>query len=175
MTDSFVTPWTIACSSAHGIFQARILEWVVIFFSRGSSWPRDWTCVSCITGRFFTAEPPGKPTMWNSRVDESQVRIKFAGRNINNFRYADDTTPMAESVEEQKSILMRMKEWKSWLETQHWKKQNVVSDPITSWWVERERMEVVTDFIFLGSKTTAVAAAMKLKNTCSLEEKLWPT
>ena len=57
-------------SSVHGILQARILEWVAIPFSRGSSWPRDWTQVSCITGRFFPSEPPGKPQQW---IDQHQI------------------------------------------------------------------------------------------------------
>ena len=57
--------------------------------------------------------------MWNARLDESQARIKIAGRNINNLRYADDTIFMAESKEELKILLMKVEEWKSWLETQH--------------------------------------------------------
>ena len=57
--------------------------------------------------------------MWNARLDESQARIKIAGRNINNLRYADDTIFMAESKEELKRLLMKVEEWKSWLETQH--------------------------------------------------------
>ena len=110
-------------SSAHGILQARILEWVAIPFFRGSSWPRDQTCISCIAGRFFTIWATREAwyaeyIMWNAGL--SQARITVAGRNINNLRYADDTTLMAESEEELKSLLMRVKEkWKSWLETQH--------------------------------------------------------
>ena len=80
--------------------------------------------------------------MWNSRVDESQVRIKIAGRNINDFRYADDATLMAESEEEQKSLLMRMKESeKAGLKLNTEKMKIMVSNSITSWWVERERMK----------------------------------
>ena len=87
-------------SSVHGIFQARVLEWIAISFSRGSSWPRDWTQVSCIVDRRFT--------VW--ATDESQVGIKITRRNIINLRYADDTTLMAESEEELKNLLMKVKE-----------------------------------------------------------------
>ena len=109
----------------------------------------------------------------NARLDEAQVGIKIAGRNINNLRYADDTTLMAESEEELKS-LMKMKEEseKVGLKCNIQKTKIMASGPITSWQIDGETMETVTDFIFLGSKITA---AMKLKNACSLEEKLWPT
>ena len=111
--------------------------------------------------------------MRNARLDEAQVGIKIAGRNINNLRYADDTTLMAESEEELKS-LMKVKEEseKVGLKCNIQKTKIMASSPITSWQIDGETMETVTDFIFLGSKITA---AMKLKNTCSLEEKLWPT
>ena len=108
--------------------------------------------------------------MRNARLDEAQVGIKIAGRNINNLRYADDTTLMAESEEELKS-LMKVKEEseKVGLKCNIQKTKIMASSPITSWQIDGETMETVTDFIFLGSKITA---AMKLKNTCSLEEKL---
>ena len=111
--------------------------------------------------------------MRNARLDEAQVGIKIARRNINNLRYADDTTLMAESEEELKS-LMKVKEEseKVGLKCNIQKTKIMASSPITSWQIDGETMETVTDFIFLGSKITA---AMKLKNTCSLEEKLWPT
>ena len=78
-------------SVVHGIFQARILEWAAISFSRGSSQPRDQNRVSCIVDRCF------KYIMKNAGLDEAQAGIKIAGRNINNLRYADETTIMAES------------------------------------------------------------------------------
>ena len=108
--------------------------------------------------------------MRNARLDEAQVGIKIARRNINNLRYADDTTLMAESEEELKS-LMKVKEEseKVGLKCNIQKTKIMASSPITSWQIDGETMETVTDFIFLGSKITA---AMKLKNTCSLEEKL---
>ena len=84
-------------SSIHGIFQTRILEWVAISFSRGSSQPRDRTQVSRIAGRLFTicATKEG-----NAGLEEAQAGIKMSRRNINNHRYADDTTLMAEKEEE---------------------------------------------------------------------------
>ena len=94
--------------------------------------------------------------MQNARLDEAQAGIKTAGRNVNNLRYADDTTFMAESKEELKSFLMKVKEEsESWLKTQHSKTKIMASDTITSWQIEGETMETVTDFIFLGSKITA--------------------
>ena len=104
--------------------------------------------------------------------------IKIAGRNINNLRYADDTTLMAESEEELKSLLMKVKEEseKVGLKLNIQKTKIMASGSITSWKIDGETMETVTGFIFLGSKITAmVTAPMKLKDACSLEEKLWPT
>ena len=116
--------------------------------------------------------------MWNARLYEAQAGIKIAGRNINNLRYADDTTFMAEIEEELKSLLMKVKEEseKASLKLNIQKIKIMASSPITSWQIDGETMETVTDFIFLGSKITAdVTAAMKLKDACSLEEKLWLT
>ena len=112
--------------------------------------------------------------MRNAGLDEAQARIKIAGRNINNLRYADDTTLMAESEEELKSLLMKMKEEseKAGLKLNIQKMKIMASSPITSWQTDGETMETVTDFIFLGFK---IIAAMKLQEFCSLEEKLWPT
>ena len=115
--------------------------------------------------------------MWNSRLDEAQAGIKIAGRNINNFRKADGTTLMAES-KELKSLLTKVKEEseKVGLKLNIQKTKTVASGPITSWQIDEETMEAVTDFIFLGSKITEdVTAVMKLKGAYSLEEKLWPT
>ena len=92
-----------------------------------------------------------------SWLDEAQAGIKIAGRNINNLRYADDTTLMAESEEELKSLLMKVKEEseKAGLKLNVQKTKIMASDPITSWQIDGETMETVTDFIFLGSKITA--------------------
>ena len=93
--------------------------------------------------------------MWNAVLDEAQAAIKILGRNINNLRYADDTILMAESEEELKSFLMKVKEeWKSWLKTQRSKKI-MASRPITSWQIDGETVETMADFIFLDSKITA--------------------
>ena len=94
--------------------------------------------------------------MWNARLDEAQAGIKIVGRNINNFRYADDTTLMAESEEELQSLLMKVKEGseKVALKLNIQKTKIMGSDPITSWQIERGKVEAVTDFIFLGSKIT---------------------
>ena len=116
--------------------------------------------------------------MQNARLDEAQARIKTARRNINNLRYTDDTTLMEESKEKLKSLLMKVKEErkKVGLKLNIQKVNTMASSPITSWQIDGETMETVSDFIFLGSKITADgAAAMKLKDSCSLEEKLWLT
>ena len=95
--------------------------------------------------------------MLNAGLDESQARIKIAGRNINNLRYADHTTIMAESEEEQKSLLMKVKEEseKAALKLNIKKMKIMASGPITSWQIDWQTMETVTEFIFLGSKITA--------------------
>ena len=112
--------------------------------------------------------------MWNAGLNEAHVGIKIAGRNINNLRYADDTTLIAESEEEVKSLLIKVKEKseKAGLKLNIQKMKIMASGPITSWQIDGETMETVTDFIFLGSNITA---AMKWKDAFSLEEKLWPT
>ena len=95
--------------------------------------------------------------MWNARVDEAQAGIKIAGRNINNLRYADDTTLMAESEEELKSLLMKVKveNEKVGLKLNIQKTKIMASGPITPWQVDGEIMETVRYFIFLDSKITA--------------------
>ena len=92
--------------------------------------------------------------MWKARLIELQARIKIAGRNINNLRYADDTTLMTESEEEPKNLLMRVKEEseKTSLKFNIKKTSIMSSGPITSWQIEGEKVEAVTDFLFLGSK-----------------------
>ena len=116
--------------------------------------------------------------MWNAGLDEPQARIKIAGRNINNLRYADDTTLMTESKEELKSLLMKVKveSEKVGLKLNIQKTKIMASGPITSWQIDGEIMETLTDFIFWVPKSLQmVTSAMKLKDACSLEEKLWPT
>ena len=95
--------------------------------------------------------------MQNAGMDEAQAGIKIAGRNINNLRYADDTTLMAESKEELKSLLMKVKEEseKAGLKLNIQKTKIMASSPITAWQIDGETMETVTDFISLGSKITA--------------------
>ena len=109
-------------------------------------------------------------------MDEAQAGIKIARRNINNFRYADDTTLMAESEEELKSLLMKVKDEseKAGLKLNIQKTKVMASGPITSWQIDRETMETVRDFIFLGSKITADGSCSHKikKDACSLEGKL---
>ena len=104
--------------------------------------------------------------MRNARLDEAQAGIKMPGRNINNLRYADDTTLMAESKEELKSFLMKVKEGSenAGLKLNIQKMKTMASGPITSQKIDGEAVETVTDFIFLGSKMTAT---MNLKDACS--------
>ena len=109
---------------------------------------------------------------------EAQARIKIAGRNINDLRYADDTTLMAENEEELKSLLMKVKEEseKADLKFNIEKMKIMASGPNTSWQIDGETVESVSDFIFLGSKITADGdCSHEIKDACSLEEKLWPT
>ena len=95
--------------------------------------------------------------MRNARLDKAQAGIKIARRNINNLRYADDTTLMVESEKELKSLFMKVKEEseKAGLKLNIWKTKIMVSGPITSWQIDGETMETVTDFIFSGSRITA--------------------
>ena len=114
--------------------------------------------------------------MWNAGLDEAQAGIKISGKNINNLRYTDDTTPLAES-EELKSLLMKVKEEseKAGLKLNIQKMKIMASGPITSCQIDGKQWKL-TDFILRGSKSLQmVAEAMKLKDPCSLEEKLWTT
>ena len=101
--------------------------------------------------------------MWNARLDESQAGIKIARRNINNLRYADDTTLMAESKEKLKTLLMKLKEEseKAGLKLNSQKMKIMAPSPITSWKMGGKTMETVTDFIFLGSKKITVLIKTK--------------
>ena len=116
--------------------------------------------------------------MRNAKLDEAQAGIKISRRNIKNLSYADNTTLMAESKEELKNLLMKVKEESekigSKLNIQ--KTKIMASGPTTSWQIDGETVETVSDFIFLGSKITAEGdCSHELKHACSLEEKLWPT
>ena len=111
----------------------------------------------------------------NAGLDETQAGIKIARRNINNLRYADDTTLMAENEEELKSLLIKVKDKteKIGLKLNIQKTEIMVSGPITSWQIDGVTMETVRDFIFLGSKITVDSnCSHEIKNTFSLEEKL---
>ena len=113
--------------------------------------------------------------MRNTGLEEAQAAIKIAGRNINNLRYADDTTLMAESEEELKSLLMKMKEGsdKAGLKLNIQKTKIMASGPITSWEIDGETVETVSDLFFWAPESLQmVTAAMKLKDSDSLGEKL---
>ena len=111
----------------------------------------------------------------NTGLDEAQAGLKIAGRNINNLRYADDTTLMAESEEELKSLLVKVKEEseKVGFKLNIQKTKIIASSPITSWEIDGETVETVSDFIFLGSKITADGdCSHEIKDAYSLGEKL---
>ena len=115
--------------------------------------------------------------MRNAGLEEAQAGIKIAGRNINNLRYADDTTLMAE-IEELKSLLLKVKEGseKVGLKLNIQKTKIMASSPTTSLQIDGETVETVDDFIFLGSKITVDGdCSHEIKDVCSLEGKLWPT
>ena len=114
--------------------------------------------------------------MRSAGLDEAQSGVNIARRNINNLRYADDNTPMAESKEELKSLLMKVKEEseKIGLKLNIQKTKIMASGPISSWQIDEETMETVTDFILGSPKSLQMlTAAMKLDDSCSLEERLW--
>ena len=116
--------------------------------------------------------------MRNAGLEEAQAGIKIAGRNINNLRYADDTTLMAESEEELKILLMKVKEEseKVGLKLNIQKTKIMASGPITLWQIDKEIVDTMADFIIWAAKSLQmVIAAMKLKDAYSLGEKLWPT
>ena len=113
--------------------------------------------------------------MRNAGLDGSQAGIMIGGKNINNFRYEDDTILMAESEEELKSLLMRLKKEseRTGLKLNIKKPKIIASSPITSWQIEGEKVEVVMDFLFLGSKiTVVVTAAVKSEDNCFTAGKL---
>ena len=114
--------------------------------------------------------------MWNAGQDEAQAGIKIAGRNINNLKYTDDITLMAESKQELKSLLMKVTEEseKLGLKLNIQKMKIMASSPITSWQTDGEKVEAVTDSIFLGSEITAdIDCSLKIKRRLLLGRKLW--
>ena len=114
--------------------------------------------------------------MRNTGLEEVQAGIKIAGRNVNNLRYANDTTLMAESDKELKSLLIKWKSEKAGLKLNIQKTKTMAPGPVTSWQIRWETVETMTEFIFWAPKSLQMGtAAMKLKDACSLEEKLWPT
>ena len=116
--------------------------------------------------------------MRNAGLEEAQAGIKIAGSYINNLRYTDDTTLMAESEEELKSLVMKVKveSEKVGLKLNIQKTKIMASGPITSWQIDGETVETVADFVFLGSKITADGdCSYEIKQCFLLEEKLWPT
>ena len=115
--------------------------------------------------------------MRNAGLDEEQAEIKIAGKNINNLRYAGDNTLMAESKEKIKSFLMNVKEEseKVGLKLNIQKTKIMASGSISLWQIDGETRETETLFSWAPKSLQMVTAAMKLKDTCSLEEKLWPT
>ena len=115
--------------------------------------------------------------MRNAGLEETQAGIKIAGRNINNLKYAHDTTLMAESEEELKSLLMNVKEEseKVGLKLNIQKMKIKASGPITSWQIDGETVEIVSDFFWAPKSLQMVTTAMKSKDAYSLEEQLWPT
>ena len=115
--------------------------------------------------------------MRNAGLEEAQAGIKIAGRNINNLRYADDTTLMTENEEVLKSLLMKVKEEseKVGLKLNIQKTKIMVSSPITSWQIDEETVETVTLFFWAPKSLQMVTAAMKLKDAYSLEGNLWLT
>ena len=114
--------------------------------------------------------------MWNAWLDEAQAGIKIAGKNINNLRYTDDTTLMAEREKLKSLLKVKEESKKAGLKLNIQKTNIMASGPITSWQIGEKTMEIVTDFILGGSKITVDGdCSHEIKNSCSLEEKLWPT
>ena len=133
---------------------------------KSQAWLSDWT------------ELNWKYITQNAGLDKAQAGIKIAGRNTNNLRYVDDTTLMAESEKELKSLLMKVKEEseKVGLKLNVQKTKIMASGPITSWQIDGETMETVRDFILGAPKSLQMmTVAMKLKDAYSLEGKWWPT
>ena len=139
---------------------------------------RKGVCQSCILSPFLFSLY-AEYIMQNAGLDGTQDGIKIARRNISNLRYPDDTTLMAESEEELKSLLMKVKEKteKVGLKLSIQKTEIMVSSPIASWQIDKERLKKEWESLFSWASKSLqmVIAAMKWKDTCSLEEELWPT
>ena len=154
--------YSLPGSSVHRILQARILEWVAMLSSRGSSLPNDQTYVSCLLHWQVSSlllahlkSPISVPEVSKISNFLGFISRELSRRNINNLRYADDTTLVAES-EELKSLLMKVKESeKVGLKLNIQKTKIMASSPITSWQIDGETVETVADFILGGSKITA--------------------
>ena len=150
---------------------------------RSGSWTEQWT--GSKSGKEYVKAVSLSPWLFNlyaeynvrnAGLEEAQAGIKIAGRKINNLRYANDTTLMAESEKELKSLLMKVKEEseKDVLKLNIQKTKIMASSPTTSWQIDGETVETVTGFIFLAPKSLQMAIeAMKLKDAYSLGEKLW--
>ena len=147
------------------------------FPTQGSNWGF-LHCRQILYQLSYWESPYAEYIMRNARLDEAQAGIKIAGRNINNFRYADNTTLMAESEEKLKNLLMKVKEEseKVGLKFNFQKTKIMASSPITSWHTDGGKVETVRDFIFLGSKITADGdCSHEIKRYLHLGRKLWPT
>ena len=141
------------------------------WFKTGKGVRQGWMLSPCLFN--FYAEY----LMWNAGLDESQTGIKIARRNSDNLSRADDTILMAEGKEELKSLLLKVKEEseKAGLKLIIQKTNIMACGPITSWQINGETMEIDTLFSWAPKSLQMVTTAMKLRDTCSLEEKLWPT
>ena len=150
-------------AAVHGIFQAITTDW----FQIGKGVYQSCILSPCLFNLY------AEYIIRNAGLDEAQTRIKIAGRNINNLKYADDTIVMAENEEELKSLLVKVKEKskEAGLKLIIQKTKIMASGPITSWQIDGETMETVRDFIF-GAPKSLVTAAMKLQDACYLEKKL---
>ena len=175
-------PWTVAHQAPPSMGFSRQEYWIGLPFPSPGDLPDPGIEPRSPTlqADALTSAPPGKPLyaeyiIRNAGEEEVQAGIKIAGRNINKLRYADDTTLMAESEEELKSLMMKVKEerGKVGLKLNIQKTKIMASGPIISWEVEEETVETVSDFFFWAPKSLQmVIAAMKLKNAYSLEGKL---
>ena len=135
-----------------------------------------WVCQGCISSPcLFNLY--AEYIMWNARLDEAQAGIKIAGRNINNLRYADDTTLMAESEEELKSLLMKVREWKNWLKTQHSKNKDhgIWSHHFMAKRWGNNGISDICHFLGLQNHCRWWLQPWNQKDACSLGEKLWAT
>ena len=179
------TPWAVAYQAAQSMEFFRQEYWSGLPFPSPGDLPDPGNEPGSPTlqADALPSKPQGKPymqsisCMWNAGLDEAQAGIKIAGRNTSNLRYADDTTLMAESEEELKSLLMKVKEEseKVSLKLNIQKTTIMASGPITSWQIDGKTVETVsTLFSWAPKSQQMVTAALKLKDTYSLQEKLWP-